>query len=660
MVNMPSWVTSPDPAVVERVTLLNMLGYTVDDPNVSTAELRDRTAFGSDVENAQRIGGFTYDKWVQLQTDLAGIKTKYFISAKDFALVGDGIADDSAAFAQLLTAGAGKVILLEPWKTYKLAGTFTVADNTTIMCTGGYATVKQTTANTLLFSVGNNFSSWRVEYVGVGTDYVANTTLAANCFDANGKTNIFVEKCRFKYFAGSGVRLTNTSNITIQNNYFEGTDAVYHNITAVDSQQFGVYVNGGVSNILVRENEFCQMVTAYISSIDTVNQHIIDNYVHDIKGQHGFYIQNGDDLVIMGNRFKSIALNAFKLQLNNSVTDDSTNVFVIANKGDLVGDTLCSVNNISISGTDAAFVYKIKNLFIDGLFNTNGSRTLYLENIRGGSAQHVYGFNNTSDDITYTDVQDFTIDHFQSINSGRNGFRAVTKAGCVNSGLRFSNGLIKNPGQAAVAGQKYGMFFADSALTDAAVDNTHIESTDGKMDHGLYFQAGNQAGLKLHRVTAKGSNTNQDIRLKSATEGLGLWDDVTVGTTVLNFPLGLPVQVGGNSWANTFTCNAAPTMGFYLRGAICWHNTPAVGTIRGWINTNQGGSYSGSWAATTAYTVGQWMRTSAGRVIECTVAGTSGTVEPAPTVLGQVVTDGTVTWVCRGTSLAVWTSMGVL
>lgn len=60
-----------------------------------------------------------------------------------------------------------------------------------------------------------------------------------------------------------------------------------------------------------------------------------------------------------------------------------------------------------------------------------------------------------------------------------------------------------------------------------------------------------------------------------------------------------------------------------------------------------------AWAASTAYALGDFVRPTSIAdgslfVYECTVAGTSGTTEPTwPTVDGQTVVDGSVTWTAR-------------
>jgi hypothetical protein len=83
-------------------------------------------------------------------------------------------------------------------------------------------------------------------------------------------------------------------------------------------------------------------------------------------------------------------------------------------------------------------------------------------------------------------------------------------------------------------------------------------------------------------------------------------------------------------------------------------------TAGGWTVTNPAITHTlaNSWATaaatTTAYTLGQVVRPSAGNTYayRCVVAGTSGGAAPTwPTVVGTTVTDGTVTWLNIGTAV---------
>jgi hypothetical protein len=73
------------------------------------------------------------------------------------------------------------------------------------------------------------------------------------------------------------------------------------------------------------------------------------------------------------------------------------------------------------------------------------------------------------------------------------------------------------------------------------------------------------------------------------------------------------------------------------------------------------------WQAATAYRVGSHVRLSTGEVLEVTVAGTSGLSQPAPPSIGNIVVDGSVTWLRSfnkesntntDTSATIWVSGG--
>lgn len=114
--------------------------------------------------------------------------------------------------------------------------------------------------------------------------------------------------------------------------------------------------------------------------------------------------------------------------------------------------------------------------------------------------------------------------------------------------------------------------------------------------------------------------------------------------------------------ANTYTPNLATHdfwddvvanevsgTGYTTNGALLGSKTLTVTAANSWATT---------WATGTSYTLGRIVRPSTGNgyLYRATVAGTShGTTEPTwPTVIGQTVTDNSVTWTCVGSTIVQW------
>lgn len=104
---------------------------------------------------------------------------------------------------------------------------------------------------------------------------------------------------------------------------------------------------------------------------------------------------------------------------------------------------------------------------------------------------------------------------------------------------------------------------------------------------------------------------------------------------------------------NTFqsdTSNELSTAGGYTNGGLTI-SSPTLTVVAA-------NSLAQVAATTTAYSVGQIVRPSAGNgfVYVCAVAGTSGGSAPTwPTVLYTTVADGGVTWCCIGRGVLKWT-----
>jgi hypothetical protein len=99
-----------------------------------------------------------------------------------------------------------------------------------------------------------------------------------------------------------------------------------------------------------------------------------------------------------------------------------------------------------------------------------------------------------------------------------------------------------------------------------------------------------------------------------------------------------------NFWGDVEANDITPTAGGNTMTGVTASETPA-------------NSWGLTWVTATAYDVGQVIRpvTGNGNLYRCVVAGTSGATAPVfPTVFGENVVDGSVTWVNCGMSITVF------
>ncbi len=103
----------------------------------------------------------------------------------------------------------------------------------------------------------------------------------------------------------------------------------------------------------------------------------------------------------------------------------------------------------------------------------------------------------------------------------------------------------------------------------------------------------------------------------------------------------------------------APNAGLFNAGRRIGNGAPASGAPSAWVCSTTGGASSAAWAASTVTTANTWVRSATGgRVWQAAVAGTTAAgSEPASFstgAVGDTLVDGTVTWVCRATTQAVF------
>jgi hypothetical protein len=213
----------------------------------------------------------------------------------------------------------------------------------------------------------------------------------------------------------------------------------------------------------------------------------------------------------------------------------------------------------------------------------------------------------------------------------------------------ISDNTIINAGYHTVANRLWAILVINSDTADAKfhdiriADNTITKAT----------AAGPMRGISI-----QGAGTITDVTVV----GLGKVSNIANLANIASNTGSDTALVSILPRVESIATATSPTSGVWRVGDQLLHDNVAASGTLGKVCTTAGGAVQAAvWAVATAYIVGQWVRTSGNKVLECIVGGTShASTEPNPTVLGDPVTDNTVTWAYRATALAVFKTFGAV
>lgn len=195
------------------------------------------------------------------------------VSVRDFGAVGDGVADDSAAFTAALAASKS-IYLGGPGQTYRIASFVAIPDqnlaaNTAFYITGDGATVRIDAAMAPFTS-----AAW-----------AANQTLTTNPF--TGK--VFVSGLNFIGTSADGAfDCDHIYNLIVERCHFDGMNRVFTSSRAKTG-----HPNGYIQSLFVKDCIFSQISEAIISAKNAYNVVFDGNQCEDCTG--GITI-NGTDV----------------------------------------------------------------------------------------------------------------------------------------------------------------------------------------------------------------------------------------------------------------------------------------------------------------------------------------------------------------------------
>lgn len=467
-----------------------------------------------------------------------------------------------------------------------ISGTLNVPTGARIDMSQGRITQNANLTPTFKLNNVNNVRFRNVRIAGKGTDHIDSSGVYAACgiwLAGTTTTDVNIDGGEITGVTGAGIYVSNNINgFRIRNVKIVGPGEPA--ITPVASNYGACIAMSTSSDFEVTGCDLSLhgqgLVTGEINDFRVSN-----NYVHDITGQHGLYLEPGARFAIVGNVIKNTALQGIKLQIpvsgspdadmgviaGNSVTNSGSHCILITQ----IPGTTPRARRITVTGNTLSSV---------GAGGGDGIALFYVAGIivTGNSVYNVqYG-------VRCTTGTGLTI-ALNRINTAQMTGVALTDV--TDSDL--INNRIIDPGAADNASAEYGIQLA-GASSGIKVDGNTVTDATGHMRYGLFLSmtGSGQASCVVRDNDFSGA-TDYGARLDN-TQPIKEWaNNVCAGTLgeILNFPTTLIVK---GSTKSRFLGTAAPTTGTYRQGDRVDNATPSAGSPIGWVCVAAG--TPGTWA----------------------------------------------------------------
>jgi hypothetical protein len=200
--------------------------YVASDFSITVQDAKGSLVYSALNENALSADGVLFiQAGAGAVTRTAQAKMRDVVSVKDFGAVGNGVANDYAAFAAAVTAAAasGQAVYVPGTSGYyRLLDEVTVPDGVMVFGDGWSSRVRQLTQQKNAFISGNDCTFERLRISGDGLARNAANFTKENGIYAASKRNIRVTHCVVDGWQSCGVQMANCANYDISHNLFFG------------------------------------------------------------------------------------------------------------------------------------------------------------------------------------------------------------------------------------------------------------------------------------------------------------------------------------------------------------------------------------------------------------------------------------------------------
>ena len=526
-----------------------------------------------------------------------------------YGAVGNGIADDTAAWQTTLASGL-QISGGGPQYSYKISGTLTLRTGHCIDMMG--ATMTQVTASTRLFLASgvSNILITRGNFVGYGAgDYAgADPSYSSAVYGAVSGSNIQIYNNTFTGFSGSAARFAGQSACAFVGNTVVGP-TLANNQGACYAAEIdnGTYGTTTTSGYLLANNDVSSVGCGFRVNgngiTPSMQVRIVGNRITQTY-QHGLYLGAAvSDITVSGNAIYNTYLDGIKIQPDSlsSYLSDMYNISVVGNTIHMGGNDGIDCQNGTTPGTAVLGIApNTRNLVIRGnsIKSYSGIGASILDasgvNVSGNSIEDC-GF----EGVYLLNVVDAVVSDNQIKQCAQIGIFSGNSAN--NSKFLFQGNTINDIGSigstftGSVTGstltlnsQATNGFALGGTLTSpvagtalyTAVINTQLSGSLGALNstYALSTSPGNVANVGMVNLVLAGA-TPYGIEILNGTEITVCDNYVNDGNSQMYYGYYLPTACGTFSFYNN-QCLAATHYGFRGNGSAFrrYDNNLMVGT----------------------------------------------------------------------------------
>lgn len=323
-----------------------------------------------------------------------------------------------------------------------------------------------------------------------------------------------IDDLRIRNCGHSGVALIGGVNIRLNNLIIEGTHRWRTPIPREGNFQMGIYLKhdpvfGAVDDVIIVAPDISGVAQGIVSELEVgasspvVGIDIIGAKLHDIPGQHGFYLQAGNTRVI-DPQLARIALSGVKIQAGdaNAVLENVTATGV---RGEDIGSQLFEV------ATAPPFTGRVRNLILEGKGTRVGRGIGITRRVESVKATIVVEkVSDAGVQLNGPDLRDIDI----TLTASDVGGDGVVVYATRSSGLRI-RATVRNANRAR--GPIACGIRVESASADVELINPDVTDANGRMHYGLFNAI---AGSRV-RITGKARFTGASDTAVRATGTIG-------------------------------------------------------------------------------------------------------------------------------------------